>query len=77
MCVKCLAAATCLAIGRSYAKTNSPVCAKTAFDYANCDLKECLEIEPDNRLVQELLNKSQFMRNEYAQTMQQTASLPV
>ena len=77
MCVKCLAAATCLAIGLSYAKTNSPVCAKTAFDYAYSDLKECLEIEPDNRLVQELLNKSQSMRNEYAQTMQQTASLPV
>jgi hypothetical protein len=74
--VKCLTAVTCLAIGLSYVKSNSPVCAKTAFDQAYLDLKDCLKVEPNNKLFQQLLHKFELVHAEYAQTMQQTVCSP-
>jgi FkbM family methyltransferase len=71
--VKCLTAVTCLAIGQSYIESNSPVCAKTAFDEAYSDLKDCLAMDPDNRLFQQLLHKFGLIRTEYAPAMQQVA----
>jgi len=71
--VKCLTAVTCLAIGQSYVESNSPVCAKTAFEHAYSDLKDCLKMEQDNRLFQQLLHKFELFHAEYAPAMQQVA----
>ena len=62
LCAKCLSAVTCLAIGRAYVKSNSPACAKTAFDLAYSDLMDCLKMDPANRLVRQLLQKSELVR---------------
>jgi hypothetical protein len=70
---RCLTAATFLAIGQTYVETNSPVCAETAFDQACSDMRDCLELEPDNRLFQQLLHKFELLRAEYAPAMQQVA----
>jgi glycosyltransferase involved in cell wall biosynthesis/Tfp pilus assembly protein PilF len=70
---RCLAAVTFLAIGQTYVETNSPVCAETAFDQACSDMRDCLELEPDNRLFQQLLHKFELLRAESAPAMQQVA----
>ncbi|MHC4365321.1 MAG: glycosyltransferase [Planctomycetota bacterium] len=56
---KCLAAVTCLAIGQSYVNSNSPNYAKTAFELACSQLNDCLEMDPGNRQVRQLLHKSE------------------
>jgi len=66
-----LAAVTCLAIGQAYAESNSPVCARTAFDHAYLELFECLKAEPNNQLFQNLLNKSELLRARFTKTEQQ------
>jgi len=68
---KCLAAATYLAIGQAYEKSNSPICAKTAFDLACSQLNECLKTEPENRLIQQLMQKSEILQARYQQAPQQ------
>ena len=73
LCAKCLTAITCLAIGQSYVKSNSPACAKAAFDHACSDLKDCLNVEPNNRLFRQLLHKSELVCAGYALTMQESA----
>jgi glycosyltransferase involved in cell wall biosynthesis len=73
LCAKCLTAVTCLAIGQSYVKSNSPACAKAAFDHACSDLKDCLNVEPNNRLFRQLLHKSELVCAGYALTMQESA----
>ncbi len=70
---KCLAAVTCLTIGQAYIKSNAPVYAQTAFEQACSKLRDCLEMAPGNRLVQQLLQKSEFVRHGYAETVQQAA----
>ena len=71
--VKCLTAVTCLAIGQSYVKSDSPACAKIAFDQACSDFEDCLKMDPDNRLFQQLLHKFGLLHTEYAPAMQQVA----
>jgi len=71
--VKCLTAVTCLAIGQSYVKSDSPACAKIAFDQARSDFEDCLKMDPDNRLFQQLLHKFGLLHTEYAPAMQQVA----
>jgi len=56
---KCLAAVTCLAIGQSYVNNNSVNYAKTAFGMACSQLNDCLEMDPGNRQVGQLLHKSE------------------
>ena len=69
---KCLTAETYLAIGKDYIGTDSPnIYAETAFEHAYNELNECLEIEPDNRLIQELLEKYEVHRRCFREIAQQ------
>jgi len=68
---KCLAAVTCLAIGRAYVKSNSAVCAEAAFEQACSQLSDCLKVDPGNRRVQQLLQKSELARARCTETVQQ------
>jgi hypothetical protein len=74
---KCLTAVTCLSIGSAYMKSNSPQCAKTAFNLACSELEDCLQADPDNRILQQLLRNSQLIRERFMQTEQQAACQPV
>jgi glycosyltransferase involved in cell wall biosynthesis/radical SAM superfamily enzyme YgiQ (UPF0313 family) len=74
---KCLAAVTCLSIGSAYIKSNSPQCAKTAFNLACSELEDCLQIDPANRILQQLLRNSQLIRARFMQTEQQAVCQPV
>ncbi len=74
---KCLTAVTCLSIGSAYMKSNSPQCAKTAFNLACSELEDCLQADPDNRILQQLLRNSQLIRARFMQTEQQAACQPV
>jgi glycosyltransferase involved in cell wall biosynthesis len=69
---KCLSAITCFTIGQSYANTNAPVYAKTAFDQACSELSECFRMDPANPHVQQLLRKCEAVRTECEQTVQET-----
>jgi len=69
---KCLTAKTYLAIGHSYIEADtSSVYAETAFDHAYNELNECLEIDPDNHLVQELIEKYEGYRRSFRELVQQ------
>jgi len=68
---KCLASATYLTIGQSYIKSNSLICAKTAFNLAHSQLNECLKAEPANQFLQQLLQKSELLQAKCAETIQQ------
>lgn len=60
---KCLAAVTFLGIGQAYVKNNALNYAKTAFDRACSELNECIEMDPGNQRVRQLLKKSEFARS--------------
>jgi len=70
---KCLAAATCLALGQAYIKSNLPIYAQTAFGQAKSELNDCLKMDPANLQVQRLLRKCEFARVGQAEAVQQTA----
>ncbi len=63
---KCLIALTYLAIGQEHIKSNlSPVYAKMAFEQACSELNDCLEIDPNNQRVRQLLQKCELGRQKY------------
>lgn len=59
---KCRAAIAYLALANEYVKTNAPRYAAIAFEYADNELTECLEIDPGNRHVQKLIEKCDRLR---------------
>jgi len=65
---KCLVAVTYLTIGESYIKSKSLIFARTAFDLTNSQLNECLKEDPENRLFQQLLQKSELLRAKCSET---------
>jgi glycosyltransferase involved in cell wall biosynthesis len=71
---KCLAAGTYLAIGNEYIKTNSSECSKAAFDQACLELNDCLKMDPENKNLQQLLNKSELIKNRYVKASRQAVS---
>ena len=73
---KCLAASTYLTIGESYIKSNSPICARIAFNLAHSQLNECLRAEPENKLFQQMLQKTEDLQVSI-KTGQQTICQPV
>jgi len=69
---KCLAVVTYLAIGQDFSQSNSArIYAKTAFEHACLELRECLEIDPNNREIRDLLQKCELGRQRYEQQVQQ------
>ncbi len=74
---KCLTAITCLAIGQSYVKSNSPACAKTAFDRVCLDPEDCLRMYLDNRLFQQLLHKFELFQWHGLPAREDTAKMAV
>ncbi|MHC4790384.1 MAG: FkbM family methyltransferase [Planctomycetota bacterium] len=65
---KCLAAVTYLAIGQAYVKSNSIFCASEAFDQACSVLNDCLQIDPSNQRLRQMLQKSELVRAKYTGT---------
>jgi len=70
---KCKAAATCLTIGQTYVKENIPDYANKAFELACSQVSSCLETDPENQQVRQLLEKCESVKNEYSQMVQQAA----
>jgi len=70
---KCLAAVTCLAIGQAYVKNNSLNYARTAFGLACSELNSCLQTDPGNMRVRQLLKKSEFARSRCSESAPQAA----
>ncbi len=64
---KCLAAVTYLKIGQSYIKSNSSVCARTAFDLAHLELKDYLKVNPNNEFAQRLLQNTILLQTQCRQ----------
>ena len=68
---KCLVAATYLAVGQAHVTANSPpVYTKMAFEQAWSELNDCLEMNPDNRQIRDLLQKCELGRQRYEQQAQ-------
>ncbi|UCF44277.1 MAG: glycosyltransferase, partial [Planctomycetota bacterium] len=70
---KCLAAVTFLGVGQAYVKTNSVNYARTAFDLACSELNSCLERDPGNMRVRQLLEKSELARSRCSESVPQAA----
>jgi len=69
---KCLVAATYLSIGQAQVTANSaPVYPKMAFEKAWSELNECLEMEPNNREIRDLMQKCELGRQRYEQQAHQ------
>ncbi len=69
---KCLAVVTYLAIGQDYINSNSArLYAKTAFEQACSELRDCLEIDPNNSQIRALLQKCELGRQKYQEKVQQ------
>jgi glycosyltransferase involved in cell wall biosynthesis/radical SAM superfamily enzyme YgiQ (UPF0313 family) len=62
---KCLTALTYLAIGGAYVKSNAPAYARTAFEQACLQLKDCLKTDPGNWKVRQLLQKCEVGKQRY------------
>jgi hypothetical protein len=72
---KCLVVATYLAMGEDFMKLNSPrVYIKIIFEEACLQLQECLEIDPDNWYLQQLLHKCELGKQKYDEGVQQIVS---
>jgi glycosyltransferase involved in cell wall biosynthesis len=56
---KCLVALNFISLGQNYIKKGLPVYARTSLVRAEKELDKCLEIDPDNGQVRQLLNKCQ------------------
>lgn len=70
---KCLAAVTFLGIGQTYVETKSLYYARTAFDLACSELNDCLQTDPGNVRVRQLLEKSQLARSRCSELEPQAA----
>jgi FkbM family methyltransferase len=70
---KCLAAVTFLGVGQAYVKTNSVNYARTAFDLACSELNSCLQTDPGNVRVRQLLEKSELARSKCSESVPQAA----
>jgi glycosyltransferase involved in cell wall biosynthesis len=69
---KCLAVVTYLAIGQDFSQSNSAhIYAKTAFEQACSELRDCLEIDPNNRQIRALLQKCEIGRQKYQEQVRQ------
>ncbi|MGB2865501.1 MAG: glycosyltransferase [Sedimentisphaerales bacterium] len=69
---KCLAVVNYLAIGQDFSQSNSTrFYANIAFEHACSELRDCLKIDPDNRQIQELLQKCELGRQRYEKHVQQ------
>jgi glycosyltransferase involved in cell wall biosynthesis/SAM-dependent methyltransferase len=73
MHAKCLAAVTFLAIGQTYVKSKLPLYADMAFGQACSQLTDCLEIDPANQRVRQILQKCRFARAKYSGSVKQAA----
>jgi glycosyltransferase involved in cell wall biosynthesis len=63
---KCLAVVTYLAIGQDYLNAHSAgFYANAAFNHACSELRECLNIDPGNHQIRELLQKCELGRQRY------------
>lgn len=60
---KCLAAVTFLGIGQAYVRSNSVNYARMAFELACSELNNCLETDPRNVRVRQLLKKSESAKS--------------
>ncbi|OHB79357.1 MAG: hypothetical protein A2Z25_15860 [Planctomycetes bacterium RBG_16_55_9] len=68
---KCLVIATYFAMGQDFVKTNSPpIYIKAAFEEAYAQLQECLEIDPDNAQIRQLLHKCEIGMQKYDDEVQ-------
>ncbi|MBN2183275.1 MAG: glycosyltransferase [Sedimentisphaerales bacterium] len=73
---KYLVAATYLSIGSAHLKTNSPpVYNRMACELAEGELKQCLQSEPDNENIRQLLKKCRMQRQNSRQKAHRTAIL--
>ncbi|UCF44176.1 MAG: hypothetical protein JSV99_04470, partial [Planctomycetota bacterium] len=70
---KCLAAVTFLGIGQTYVKTKSLNYAKTAFELARSELNDCLQTDPGNLRVRQLLEKSELAQSRCSESAPQAA----
>jgi len=69
---KCLAVVTYLAIGQDFSQSNSArIYAKTAFEQACSELRDCLKMDPNNRQIRALLQKCELGRQKYQEQVQQ------
>ena len=66
MHLRCLVAATLLGIGQSYKLANSPGYALMAIDLARKEIKECIKAEPENQVLQQLINRCRLYESELA-----------
>ena len=63
---KCLVVSTYLAMGEDFLKSNSPrLYIKMAFEEACVKLQECLEIDPGNESIRQLLRKCELGKQKY------------
>ena len=69
---KCLAVVNYLAIGQDFSNSNSArLYANTAFEHACAELRDCLNIDPDNWQIRELLQKCELGRQRYEKHVKQ------
>lgn len=66
---KCLAAVNCVAIGRTYVQSNSPIYAQTAFGLACSQLNDCTRMHPNNQHLRQLLQQCESVRNTFKQAL--------
>ncbi|MHC4572551.1 MAG: glycosyltransferase [Planctomycetota bacterium] len=69
---KCRAAVTYLGIGRAYVESNATLYAKAAFGQACSELKDCLQMDPANHRVRQMLEKCELVRGQYENPVEQT-----
>ena len=68
---KCLVVSTYLAMGEDFLKSNSPrLYVKMAFEEACLQLRQCLEIDPDNWKIRQLLHKCELGKQKYEDGVQ-------
>jgi len=69
---KCLSVVTYLAIGQDYVNLHSAnFYANIAFEQACSELNDCLEMDPNNRQIRELLQKCELGRQRYEKHVKQ------
>ncbi len=74
---RCLVVGTYLAMGQDFSNSNSPrIYVRMAFEEACSHLRECLEIDPDNLAIRQLLYKCERGKRNYEDGAQPTSLLP-
>ncbi len=68
---KCLVGATYLDIGRRYIESKQPIMSQIAFEQARLELNGYIKIDPGNRRIRQLLQKSGLLQAGYEQGVQQ------